>query len=260
MIKRSLFLTFILILLLTSCDKAPQQDLRDTESALESIKELGAEYYAKNEYKEIEDRYKNIVSKINEKQTKIFKKFSKEKKELISLREEAERLKEVIKERERSFHDFFVKTIGKTYILALMSSMSCAAISDFWKMAIKYSYLDVDEAVGEGVDALKKTGVYDILEKFKKEVEEDIKKIKDPHPKYKKSYDSLINMYRYAIKTYKAAISPSGSFISYNAMVNNNYGEVEKIYEEIIVILPEVKKEVESQEKELGKIIKKKII
>ncbi len=250
---RQVLLVAVIVALISMefCAKAPLQDIENAKQALERVKEAEGTYYAKDELKKLESNLAAAQNEISSQHKKLLKNYTKAKGLLTALGTDCEGLIVTIEQRRRAFASLFKKTIAEVYVQGLVSSMICAVLSDYWHTATESQYLDIDTAISRGKKSIDKVGLYKQISRGKDSIDEDMKKIKDPPENFKKAYDLLLDMYGYHIQLYSQAISPTGSYISFNQSVNANYSEFEKAFQKIIVVMPEVKEEVETQKKKL---------
>ena len=56
-------------------------------------------------------------------------------------------------------------------------------------------------------------------------------------------------MYGFYVQLFNQSKSPSGSYISFNQEINKTYSEIERVFNQISVVLPEVKAKVDEEKK-----------
>jgi hypothetical protein len=151
----------------------------------------------------------------------------------------------------KEFETTLTNTIAGVYIGGLLSSLNCSEISDVWKTAAESGQADINELIQEAKKSIKNSGLDNILNTCKEEVDANMKRIVNPPPDYKIAYDLLLDMHGYFLQLYHLAASPPGSYISFNRDFNQYYGELEKDYGKILAVMPAVKDEVESRIKKI---------
>jgi hypothetical protein len=156
-----------------------------------------------------------------------------------------------IDDAKKEFETTLTNTIAGVYIGGLLSSLHCSEISDVWKIATESGHADINELIQKAKKSIGNTGLDKILNTCKEEVDSNMKRILNPPLNYRIASDLLLDMYGYFLQLYHLAVSPSGSYISFNRDFNQYYGELEKDYEKILIIMPGVKDEVESRIKKI---------
>jgi len=97
---KNLFRVFTLValfaFLFAACAKQPTQDLDSAKAALETATKAGADIYAKDELKKLNDDLTAATDEVNAQGKKLFKKFGKAKEMLAKIKTDADALLPVI--------------------------------------------------------------------------------------------------------------------------------------------------------------------
>ena len=97
---RNLFKVFVLgffvAFLFTSCGKQPTQEISQAEAAVNDAIKEGADVYAKEELKKLQDDLAAAMEEVNTQGKKVFKKYGNAKKMLLQVKTDAEALKATI--------------------------------------------------------------------------------------------------------------------------------------------------------------------
>jgi len=91
-----LILGFFAVSLFTSCAKQPTQEINDTKAAVEAATKEGADVYAADELKKLNDDQTTALDEIATQDKKFFKKFGTAKEMLAKVKADAEALKATI--------------------------------------------------------------------------------------------------------------------------------------------------------------------
>ncbi len=100
---KSLFRVITLGLLITfffaACAKQPTQEMDNAKSAVETVKKAGAEIYAKDEFKKLNDDLTAALDEVTAQSKKLFKGYGKAKEMLANVKTEADNLVPTIAQR-----------------------------------------------------------------------------------------------------------------------------------------------------------------
>jgi hypothetical protein len=89
-------LGIFLVALFSSCAKQPSQDIEAAKTAIEAAKQEGADVYAPEEFKKLNDDYSAAMDEVNTQSGKFFKKFGTAKEMLAKVKADAEALKTTV--------------------------------------------------------------------------------------------------------------------------------------------------------------------
>jgi TonB family protein len=92
-------LVALLAFLLTACAKQPTQEMDNAKAALETVTKAGADIYAKDELKKLNDDLTAAQNEVNAQSKKLFKKYSGAKEMLATIKTDADALVPVIEAR-----------------------------------------------------------------------------------------------------------------------------------------------------------------
>lgn len=157
----------------------------------------------------------------------------------------------------KEYHDQLVVTSSKIYVNGLLSSLYCYDIGKVW-------YNTIFEKSDSKYDQYTKTSYYggfnsnfntsitkyltlnkkkmDTLKEQQKEVKEMVLKLqKKPNPKYREAYDKMIELYGAFNNLIDQATSPSGTYKDYVAKYNQYSEKLNATYEQLVVLIPEIK-------------------
>lgn len=251
----SMILLILISLFWISCASKPTKQIQDAQTSISALKDFQAEYYAKQDFDKIKIRFDSALKEIESQEKKLFKKYGPATQELIIITSNARDLLPKIDENKKEFKKTFVGTVAGVYVGSIFSAQLCNFFSELWGISVRGS-TGIDEAISYGKKGLEEKGIYKNMEGLKKEIEESMKKVVNPPPDYKSAYDLLLEMYGSYVQLYSQATSPSGSYLSYNQTVNQYFSEIQKDYNKILVVMPEVKDEVEARKKNID-VLKK---
>ena len=85
----------------------------------------------------------------------------------------------------------------------------------------------------------KDEGLYEGLLKEKQNIDELVNELNNPPKEYEKLYDKLLELYGEFNEVYILATEPSGSLVSYNNSMSNSLTELDKLFGELKVLLPQ---------------------
>lgn len=91
-----LTLVVIAAFLFTSCAKQPTQAMNDSKAAIDAATQEGADVYAKDELKKVNDDYTAAMDEVNAQSKKFFKKYGKAKELLAKVKTDAEAVKALV--------------------------------------------------------------------------------------------------------------------------------------------------------------------
>lgn len=152
-------------------------------------------------------------------------------------------------QRKEEYKADLIASVAMTYAGSVYNYMSCSLIQHSWSSGID------DDTVSESLALMKKLmkdkGLNDKLANLKNDVDDLMKKLQDPPEGFALPYKYALDMYGYYVQLYSQAISPSGSYISYNQELNKNYTEMEKLFNQICIVIPEVKRKAEEAKKKI---------
>lgn len=89
-------LGLLVVFLLTGCAKKPEQAISDTEAAVAAVTKEGADVYAKEELKKLNDDMTVAMDEVTTQSKKFIKKYGNAKEMLAKVKTDAEALKTVI--------------------------------------------------------------------------------------------------------------------------------------------------------------------
>ena len=160
---------------------------------------------------------------------------------------------------DKEYHDQLVVTGSKIYVNGLVSSLYCYDIGQVWYKAIfdDFSYWD-DYYQYRSDDFNTSISKYltinkdkiDSLKKQQDEIKEEVLKLQNkPNQKYKEAYDKMIELYGAFNNLVDQATSPSGTYRDYVSKYNQYSEDLNAAYEQLVVLIPEIKDYKESSER-----------
>lgn len=147
--------------------------------------------------------------------------------------------------RNKEYHDLLVETGGKIYLNSLMSELYCSEITKIW-----YESIFDRKSVYYGESFSKNISEYleeheedmETLKSEKNKIDKMVVKLQNrPNENYKDSYDKVIELYGTYKKLTDQAISPTGTYNDYVRKYNNYSEELKSTYEQLTVLIPEIK-------------------
>lgn len=162
-------------------------------------------------------------------------------------REEAKQIEETRINDE--YRKILVTTCAEIYIGSISSYMACSLISTSWKSAVDSRYGNIDEAISRVKKVMQEKGLYEQNDDIKSKVDGNMVKLQNPPEKFVLSYKLVLEMYGFYVQLFNQSKSPSGSYISFNQEINKTYSEMERVFNQISVVLPEVKAKVDEEKK-----------
>lgn len=168
---------------------------------------------------------------------------------------------------DKEYHDQIVVTGSKIYINGLVSSIYCYDIGKVWYNTIfeksdsrydqytkdnsyGFSYFNSDFNTSINKYLTLNKDKMDKLKEQQKEIKESVLKLqKKPNKKYKEAYDKMIELYGAFNNLADQATSPSGTYKDYVAKYNKYSEDLNAAYEQLVVLIPEIKEYKEKTEK-----------
>lgn len=159
---------------------------------------------------------------------------------------------------DKEYHDKIVVIGSKIYINGLVSSLYCYDIGKVWYNAIfdkfywdddyyQYKSYDFNTSIQKYLTTNKDK--MDKLKEAQKEIKEEVLKLqKKPNKKYKEAYDKMIELYGVFNNLVAQATSPSGTYKDYVAKYNQYSEDLNAAYEQLVVLIPEIKDYKEANE------------
>jgi len=95
-IFRVITLMVLVAFFFTACAKQPTQEMDNAKAAVESVKTAGAEIYAKDEFKKLNDDLTAALDEVTAQSKKLFKKYGKAKELLARVKSDADALLPVV--------------------------------------------------------------------------------------------------------------------------------------------------------------------
>lgn len=117
------------------------------------------------------------------------------------------------------------------------SLLLCNTVSDFWSEAINNGQ-DFNDAVKKVTQVAKETDFLQKLNDDKKSIDNMMNQLNKPTDENKDLYNKLLSLYGQYTKLYELATIPKGSLVSYNKSVNEIYSEIQRLYNEFVVLVP----------------------
>lgn len=148
---------------------------------------------------------------------------------------------------EECYQAAFNKTSAKTLLLGYLGYYRCSLISEKWSDAIDSRYLDFNTEVNSLITSWETNGTTQKTDDIKSEIEKEMKYLKNPSQNWKDAYEDLIELYAVATKIYSQSKSPTGSLLTFNSAVKDNYSELDSIFNKIKVKSPAVEETFEEE-------------
>lgn len=151
----------------------------------------------------------------------------------------------------KEYHDQLVKIGSEIYVNGLVSSLYCYDIGKDWYKAIfddfnywddyyQYRSSDFNTAISNYLTTNKDK--IDNLKKQQNEIKEEVAKLQNqPNQKYKEAYDKMIELYGAFNNLVNQATSPSGNYRDYVSKYNQYSEDLSSAYEQLSVLIPEIK-------------------
>ena len=114
----------------------------------------------------------------------------------------------------------------------------CKSISEVWSDAISNGK-DFNEEIATVQKIAKETNFLQKLQKDKELIDGMMSRLNNPPEEYKTLYDKLLSLYGQYTKIYELAISPSGSLMTYNQSISEVSSEINRLYNEFQVLVPQ---------------------
>lgn len=141
----------------------------------------------------------------------------------------------------QEYDSLIVETGAKIYVNGVLAQYYSGGIVDAWYDCIKSKYCsDFNTRIknymsqnGKGLTTLKDN---------KAEIEKNMQKLKSvPTNDYKDAYEKIVEFYGYYSKLVDCAINPSGNYTTYISNYNNYSSDFKSAYNQLIVLIPEIK-------------------
>lgn len=152
---------------------------------------------------------------------------------------------------DKEYHDQLVEIGSKIYVNGLVSSLYCYDIGQVWYKAIfddfnywddyyQYRSSDFNTSISKYLTTNKDK--IDNLKKQQNEIKKEVTKLQNhPNQKYKEAYDKMIELYGAFNNLVDQAISPSGTYRDYVSKYNQYSEDLSSAYEQLSVLIPEIK-------------------
>ena len=152
---------------------------------------------------------------------------------------------------DKEYHDQLVEIGSKIYVNGLISSLYCYDIGQVWYKAIfddfnywddyyQYRSSDFNTAISNYLTTNKDK--IDYLKEQQNEIKEEVAKLQNqPNQKYKEAYDKMIELYGAFNNLVNQATSPSGTYRDYVSKYNQYSEDLSSAYEQLSVLIPEIK-------------------
>lgn len=141
----------------------------------------------------------------------------------------------------QEYDSLIVETGAKIYVNGVLAQYYSGGIVDAWYDCIKSKYCsDFNTRIknymsqnGKGLTTLKDN---------KAEIEKNMQKLKSvPTNDYKDAYEKIVEFYGYYSKLVDCATNPSGNYTTYISNYNNYSSDFKSAYNQLIVLIPEIK-------------------
>lgn len=175
--------------------------------------------------------------------------------------------KEIAKQKEKEYNELLTTTVSETYLNGLIAELCCYDIGKVWYNSIfevddytynkytKYNgysfshFNDFSTSISNYKSQNKET--LDKLKDYKTKISEKINTLKDlPNEKYNDLYNEIVTFYGVYSKLIDSAIYPSGTYNNYITSYTSYSKDFEESYNRIIVLKPEIKDYIESDNNE----------
>lgn len=150
-------------------------------------------------------------------------------------KQEELKAKNALKQYQTDFITNTINLLGETYLTETM----CTEISDTWRKAIN-SDKDFNDEIASLFNKWKYLGDLQKRDDAKNKLEKEMKDIQNPPKEYEEAHKLLVDIYSTYTQIYNQAISPKGSLTTYVQEVNQNISDIDKLYEKLKIIEPEI--------------------
>lgn len=160
---------------------------------------------------------------------------------------------EKVKESKDAYTNMYVENFefvaAKIYLETLLAELKCAYISETWSNAINSrAKKDFSNEIAKLITEWDEKGLIQEATESKEMIDIQMKSIQNPVPEYEEAYTLLLDMYGLYIQIYKQSLEPTGSLLTYNSTLKNMYSDFDKVYNQLIIIKPEIKERILNQE------------
>lgn len=141
----------------------------------------------------------------------------------------------------QEYDSLIVETGAKIYVNGVLAQYYSGGIADAWYDCIKSKYCsDFNTRIKNYMNQNEK--VLTTLKDNKTEVEKNMQKLKSvPTNDYQDAYEKIVEFYGYYSKLVDCATNPSGNYTTYISNYNNYSSDFKSAYNQLIVLIPEIK-------------------
>lgn len=141
----------------------------------------------------------------------------------------------------QEYDSLIVETGAKIYVNGVLAQYYSGGIADAWYDCIKSKYCSDFNTRIKNYMSQNEKGLT-TLKDNKAEIEKNMQKLKSvPTNDYKDAYEKIVEFYGYYSKLVDCAINPSGNYTTYISNYNNYSSDFKSAYNQLIVLIPEIK-------------------
>lgn len=141
----------------------------------------------------------------------------------------------------QEYDSLIVETGAKIYVNGVLAQYYSGGIVGAWYDCIKDRYCkDFNNSIKNYINQNEKG--LTTLKDNKTEVEKNMQKLKNvPTNDYQDAYKKIVEFYGYYSKLVDCATNPSGNYTTYISNYNNYSSDFKSAYNQLIVLIPEIK-------------------
>ena len=141
----------------------------------------------------------------------------------------------------QEYDSLIVETGAKIYVNGVLAQYYSSGIADSWYDCIKDRYCkDFNNSI-KNYMSQNENGLT-TLKDNKAEIEKNMQKLKSvPTNDYQDAYEKIVEFYGYYSKLVDCATNPSGNYTTYISNYNNYSSDFKSAYNQLIVLIPEIK-------------------
>ena len=141
----------------------------------------------------------------------------------------------------QEYDSLIVETGAKIYVNGVLAQYYSGGIADSWYDCIKSKYCSDFNTSIKNYMSQNEKGLT-TLKDNKAELEKNMQKLKSvPTTDYQDAYEKIVEFYGYYSKLVDCATNPSGNYTTYISNYNNYSSDFKSAYNQLIVLIPEIK-------------------
>ncbi len=141
----------------------------------------------------------------------------------------------------QEYDSLIVETGAKIYVNGVLAQYYSGGIADAWYDCIKSKYCSDFNTSIKNYMSQNEKGLT-TLKDNKTEIENNVQKLKSvPTNDYQDAYEKIVEFYGYYSKLVDCATNPSGNYTTYISNYNNYSSDFKSAYNQLIVLIPEIK-------------------